>query len=83
MLHNLLNVAQHEKDEAGVLRYLDGILTLAPDAHDERWIRAVFRYQAGQRAGARADCEYLIENAPADADLGRVRALQKRLVDER
>jgi len=28
MLHNLLNVAQHEQDRPAMLRYLDGILTL-------------------------------------------------------
>jgi serine protease Do len=83
MLHNLLNLARHDDDRAGVLRYLDGIVTLSPGAHDERWARAVLRFQAGQRAGALADCEYLIGNTPAEADLDRVRELRKLLVHER
>lgn len=80
MLHNLLNVAQREKDRDGMLRYLDGIVTLSPDAHEERWARAVFRFQAGLREGALADCDLLLKNAPADADLERVRELRKLLL---
>ena len=76
MLHNLMNVARHDDDRTGVLRYLDGILTLAPDAHTERWARAVLRFQAGHRAGALADCEYLLGNAPSEAGLHRVRVAE-------
>lgn len=83
MLHNLLNVAQHEQDKAGMLRYLDGIVTLDPQAHDERWVRAVFRFQTGQRAGALADCDFLLNNAAADIDIERVRELRKLLMRER
>jgi serine protease Do len=83
MLHNLLKVAEHEQDKPGMLRYLDGILTLDPGAHDERWARAIFRFQSGQRAGALTDCEYLLDHAPAEADLDRVRELRKLLTRER
>ena len=51
MLHNLLNVAESEKDGASMLRYLDGILAVDANAHDERWAREVFRYRAGLCAG--------------------------------
>ena len=33
-----------------MLRYLDAILTVTPDAAEERWVRAVLRYQTGDRA---------------------------------
>ena len=79
MLHNLTRVAEGEKDRDGMLRYLDGILTVDADAHDERWVRAVFRMQAGQRRGSLEDCEYLLKQAPPDADLDRVRELQRYL----
>jgi serine protease Do len=79
MLHNLLSVAQHEKDRDAMLRYLDGIVTLAPDAHGERWARAVFRFQTGQRAGAVADCDFLLNNETGKVDLERVRELRKLL----
>ncbi len=79
MLHNLLNVAKSERDGDAMLRYLDGIVALEPDAFDERWGRAVMRFQAGQRAGSREDCEYLLKQAPADLDLERVRELRRIL----
>src|SRR5437879_5597774 len=43
MLHNLLNVAKSERDGDAMLRYLDGIVALEPDGHDERWGRAIMR----------------------------------------
>lgn len=83
MLHNLLNVAQREKDLPGMLRYLDGILAVDPLTHEERWVRAVFRFQAGQREGSLADCDVLLEQNPPDADLDRVRELRKLLMRDR
>ena len=82
MLHNLLGVARGEKDKTAMLRYLDAILVVTPDAHEERWVRAIFRFQTGQRAGALADCEHLLREAPPEADLDRVRELQRLLQRE-
>src|SRR5207248_1312086 len=76
MLHNLLNVAESEKDGDSMLRYLDGILAIDADAHQERWMRAVFRFHAGKRAAAVQDGDLLIRNVPADVDLDRVRELR-------
>jgi len=52
------------KGSRGMLRYLDGIVTVDADAHAERWVRAVLRFQTGQRDGARSDCDYLLEREP-------------------
>ena len=79
MLHNLINVAEGEKDRASMLRYLDGIVAIDADAHEERWARAVFRFQSNLRAGSLEDCEYLITTPPADVDLERVRELRRFL----
>ncbi|HZZ81243.1 MAG TPA: transglutaminase family protein [Gemmataceae bacterium] len=79
MLHNLLNVAESEKDGVAMLRYLDGILAVDPESHEERWMRAVFRFQAGQRVGALADCEQIIRADPPGMDLDRVRELRRLL----
>ena len=76
MLHNLINVAKSERDGDSMLRYLDGVLALDPEAHEDRWMRAHFRYQAGQRTGAREDCDILLKHAPAGLDLERVRELR-------
>lgn len=79
MLHNLIRVAESEKDAPAMLRYLDGIVAVDADAHEERWIRAVFRFQAGQQTGALADCDHLLKHAPAELDLDRVRELRRVL----
>ena len=79
MLHNLLNVAQDEKDLDGMLRYLDAILTVAPESSDERWARAVFRFQSGQREAALVDVDWLLDNSPPGVDLDRVRELKRLL----
>jgi serine protease Do len=83
MLHNLLNVAKSERDGDSMLRYLDGIVALEPDAYDKRWGRALMRFQAGQHAGSLADCEYLLKQAPPDLDLERVRELRGILQKEK
>jgi serine protease Do len=80
MLHNLLSAARREEDQPGMLRYLDALLAVEPASHEERWVRAVLRYQAGQRVGALADCDDLIQRVDADADLDRVRDLRRLLV---
>ena len=79
MLHNLINLAESEKDAAAILRYLDAIVAVDPDAHEERWARAVFRFQSGQRAGSAADCEILLRAEPPGVDLDRVRELRRIL----
>lgn len=79
MLHNLLGVAREEGDAAAVLRYLDAVLTIKPDAGDERWMRALVRFQSGERAGARVDTDWLLEHQPAGVPLERVRELQEAL----
>ena len=83
MLHNLINVAESEKDGPAMLRYLDGILAVEPSSHEERWARAVFRMQAGQRTGSLQDCEYLLKNAPPEVDLERVEELRRLLQKSR
>lgn len=79
MLHNLISVAESEKDMSSMLRYLDGIVAVNPDAHEERWARAYFRFQGGQRQGSIEDCDYLLKHAPAVLDLERVRELRSIL----
>lgn len=79
MLYNLLNVAESEKDSEAMLRYVDAIITITPDTGPERWMRAVLRYQAGQRDGALQDADWLLEHSPAGVPLERVRELRELL----
>jgi serine protease Do len=82
MLHNLLNVAQKERDAAGMLRYLDAILTVSPDAGEEHAMRAGVRYQQGDREGALADMDWLIEHEPEGIDLEQVRKMRRLLTED-
>jgi regulator of sirC expression with transglutaminase-like and TPR domain len=82
MLQNLVGVARREKDILGVLRYLDTIVLIAPDAAAERWMRAVFRAEAGQRQRALEDVDWLLKTEPPGIDLRYVRRLRQMLVDQ-
>ena len=73
VLHNLIGVARRDGDSRGMLRYLDALLAIAPEAQQERWARAVIRWQAGQREGAQQDADWLLAHQAEDVDLDRVR----------
>ena len=79
MFHNLLNVARQERDSAGMLRYLDGIVAINPEAVEERGMRVSLRFRTGDLAGARADVDWLLENKPEGVDLDRVKELRRFL----
>ncbi|GIW81596.1 MAG: hypothetical protein KatS3mg105_3403 [Gemmatales bacterium] len=77
MLHNLMGIAGDNRDALAMLRYLDAVLTVDPDAGNEHWMRAVLRYQTGRLQGAKADTDWLLEHQPDGIDLNRVRELRQ------
>jgi serine protease Do len=79
MLSNLLGVARSEEDGKGMLRYLDVLLTLSPDAAEERWTRSLLRYQNGDRQGALEDSDWLLEHRPAGVKMDRVQEFRRLL----
>ena len=82
MLHNLMNLAEGDRDAEGMLRYLDAILAVAPDSVQERGMRAALRAQTGRRQGALEDLDWMLENKPPDVDLNKVREFRRRLADQ-
>jgi regulator of sirC expression with transglutaminase-like and TPR domain len=80
MLHNLLRLTR-DGDMDGALRYLDTILAIAPDAGHERLLRAAARFQSGNKAGARADVDWLLEHEPSGIERERVLELRRLLGD--
>ena len=82
MLHNLLNLARKDGDTAGGLRYLDALLTVTPEAVEERLMRAGGRWQTGDLDGALRDIDWLLERKPAGVDLDRVRELRRLVTQE-
>jgi regulator of sirC expression with transglutaminase-like and TPR domain len=79
MLHNLLNVADREKDSAAILRYLDAIVAVDAEAAEARALRAGVLYQQGDRQGALKDVDWLLEHEPDGLDLDRVRQMRRIL----
>lgn len=77
MLHNLLNVAEREKDQEGILRYLNAILAVAPDAAQQRGMRAFLRHKAGDRDGALQDVDWLLEHPPEGMDVEALRQFRR------
>ena len=80
MLHNLMGLAQNSRDPEAMLGYLDTLLTIAPDAAQERGNRAVLRYQAGRRQEALDDVDWLLEHKPDGLDVKRLREF-RRLIE--
>jgi regulator of sirC expression with transglutaminase-like and TPR domain len=82
MLHNLRGVAIGQKDTPAVLRYLDAVLAVAPETVEDRSMRAVLRRDVGDRAGALADIDWLLQNQPEGVDLDRVREFRQLIERE-
>jgi regulator of sirC expression with transglutaminase-like and TPR domain len=79
MLRNLRGIAQANRDTDAVLRYADAVLVISPEMIEDRSLRAVLRAQNGNRAGALADIDWLLENRPEGVDLDRVREFRELL----
>ncbi|MBL8828416.1 MAG: trypsin-like peptidase domain-containing protein [Planctomycetaceae bacterium] len=79
MIRNLLGNANREEKQADMLAYLDALIAIAPDAVQERLMRAVLHYQAGTPKLGLADTEWLLKNEPEGVDLERVLELQQAL----
>jgi len=79
MLHNLLGLAQRSQDMEGMLRYLDAIVAISPDAAQERFMRAVLFLRSGRRAEAIADADWLLEHHPEGINLNQVDELRRVL----
>lgn len=79
VLHNLRNLAKRDGDASAFLRCTDAILSVAPDAADERVTRAQVRLQSGDRQGALADLNWLLEHNPPGLDRERLLELRRIL----
>ena len=66
-------------DAEGMLRYVDAILAISPDAGQERFMRAVLLLQNGRRAEAIADADWLLEHHPEGINLNQVDELRRVL----
>lgn len=79
MLHNLIALATSKQESAKGIAYINLLLTLSPDESAERFRRAWFYLQSGQRAKARADLEYLVSHKTPGLDSERIEELLRSL----
>lgn len=82
ILYNLIGLAERSRDVEGIVRYLDTIIAVMPEAGRERLMRAAYRFQTGRREESLADLDWLQEHRPQDVDPARVDEL-RRLVEQR
>jgi serine protease Do len=79
ILHNLMGLARRDQDADALLRYLDAILVVTSDAGQERWMRALLRYQTGRRTAAVEDADWLLEHKPPRVELQQVEDFRRML----
>lgn len=79
MLHNLLRTAQRAQDAGGMLRYLDALVAISPEAAEERWMRAVMLFRAGRREEAIRETDWLLDHRPEGVNLNDVDELRRLL----
>jgi len=72
MLRNLHSAAQRAETGPEGLRYLDVIIALLPESAMDHLERGRLRLQNGDRAGARQDFKWLLDNDPPGIDMERV-----------
>ncbi len=82
MLGNLLGLAESERDETAVLRYLETLVTLVPTSVEYRAKRLEMRARTGRLTNAVDDANWFIEKQPEGVDLERVRDLRATLESE-
>ncbi|EDL56465.1 transglutaminase family protein [Gimesia maris] len=79
MLRNLLNLARDDEDVQAMLRYVETMIAIDEDLLQERWLRAVLRYQTGRITEAMADADFLLEKSPEGFDLRRIQEFRDYL----
>jgi regulator of sirC expression with transglutaminase-like and TPR domain len=82
VLQNLLNVSRQENDTDAGLRYLDGIVMLDPNAHEERFMRSVLRYGKGMKKEALDDVNVLLDHIADDSKEKRRLQDLKRMIEK-
>jgi serine protease Do len=77
ILTNLVGIAEKERDAASYLRYHDAIVIIHPEAYPQRLSRAAARFHLGDKQGALADLDWLLDHNPPELDRERVLELRR------
>ena len=79
IVQNLLGLARDAEDAQAMLRYIETLVELDPTVPQQRWLRAVFRYELGMLDEALVDINWLLQTAPEGVDFGRVKELNQMI----
>ncbi len=82
MLRNLLGLAERDREDQRVLRYLEVMVAIAPDNPEYRAKRLEMRARTGHQRAALEDAKWLIEHQPNGIDLRQLQSLKARLESE-
>lgn len=77
MLMNLRGLAERKSDNEAILRYLEAMIAIDPEAVAERGMRALIRFNTGRRNAAIADLDWFLQHEPAGLDLDRIREMKQ------
>lgn len=69
MLRNLVGIEMSERRPSKARPYIDLILAVAPEESQERFQRALLRYQDEDVEGAKEDFDWLLERQPPELDI--------------
>lgn len=79
MLRNLKAIAIEERDFPGALGYVEALVAVSPDDHQERLSRALLHLQTDHPELAKPDLEWILEKRPEGIHLDRIEELYRQL----
>jgi len=79
MLRNLLGLAERDREDRRVLRYLEVLVAVAPEEPEYRAKRLEMRARTGHRGAALEDANWFIEHRPHGIDLQQLQRIRAQL----
>lgn len=76
ILMNLRGLAEQNKDDAALLRYLEALVAVDPEDIETRGMRSLIRFRSGYRDAAVSDLNWFLEHQPPGLDLDRIREMR-------
>lgn len=81
MLRNLSSIAESKKKADALLRYLEALVTLEPNAPQWRGTRAVWRHKMGRTRAALDDLDWILEKEPEGLNLEEIRRMRNAFAE--
>ncbi len=82
MLRNLLNLAEQNREDSSVLRYLEALVTVVPDSSEYRAKRLEMRARTGRLKLALEDADWFIRTMPEGTNHDRLMQLKAALEEQ-